>query len=1003
MVISPKTQALTSQFYEWEILGRGWIYSPEPIDLEPPFTPFFGHYLSQKPIFDDGKRHTLLSAIASVFKTGKTIQSIPEFPEVTYEPHPYIGTNELSVLKLHFPKNYKGGRIENEQFLTMLSYCTQPISFEIIGSNKHISIQFVCRKDDTAYIRSQAAMYFKGVVVKEIEANSEDLLLYDSPYATVDFGYGEEFMRPLGDLKSSPTDPYTGLFSILEHLNEGEQVVFQVLFNGMLNHWESSVLRAVSDKKGGPFFEDAPEMLPLTKEKLSAPLCTATIRLCAQSDTTRASAALLEKLCFLLITNTRSHFNALLPLADEDYTAGQRMVDIALRQSHRTGMIVNVKELAGFVHLPSENLISRKLLGDERKTKAAPQIAEGHKLQLGINEHNGATTEVSLSNEQRLKHTHIIGATGTGKSTLLHSMICQDIAHGEGVTVLDPHGDLIDSILNCIQVERVNDVIIFDPSDADYSIGFNILKAHSDIEKEVLASDLVSAFRKLSTSWGDQMNAVFANAVLAFLESTQGGSLIDLRRFLIEKEFRNSFLQTIPDPSIKYYWHKEYPLLKTNSVGPILTRLDSFLRPRLIRNMVAQPQGLDFEAILNQRKIVLVKLSQGLIGSENSYLLGSLIVSKIHQAALARQASAHRPDYFLYIDEFQHFITPSMSHMLSGARKYHLGLILAHQDLQQIQKTDSELLYGILSNAGTRICFRVGDSDAKKIAEGLSFFEPPDLQNLSRGEAIVRIEKPEYDFSLSTVPYSLPSDIQAEKEEIIAHSRSVYGTERSKVEAMLAETLQEEPAVTIPEKKMEGRRISEKPSTYHKPIKQEQPIIEQEKIVQQFIQRKEETRHRYLQNLIKKVAESKGYRATIELPLPDGAGRVDVSLEGFNMKIAVEVSVTTGHTWESHNIEKCLSAGYNKVFLCCADVKDVEVMRKNLAKEFAEHTQIHIGTPDELFLSLDEPQMAPLQSAQVVKGYRVNVEYNALSTEDMKRKRESVARVISEAMKKMKK
>jgi hypothetical protein len=320
------------------------------------------------------------------------------------------------------------------------------------------------------------------------------------------------------------------------------------------------------------------------------------------------------------------------------------------------------------------------------------------------------------------------------------------MANGEGIAVLDPHGDLIESILSWIHPDRHKDVIIIDPSDAEFPVGFNILTAHSEIEKDILSSDLVAVFRRLSTSWGDQMNSVFANAILAFLESTKGGTLIDLRRFLIEKSYRDQFLLTVTDPSIVYYWHKEFPILKSGSIGPILTRLDSFLRPKLIRNMVAQNKSLDFEQILDRKKILLIKLSQGLIGNENSYLLGTFLVSKIQQAAMARQAKqeADRSNFYLYIDEFQNFITPSMSAILSGARKYHLGLILVHQDMQQLTKTDTELASSVTANAGTRICFRLGDTDAKRFDSGFSFFDAADLQNLDTGEAIIRIERPPF-------------------------------------------------------------------------------------------------------------------------------------------------------------------------------------------------------------------------------------------------------------------
>ena len=375
----------------------------------------------------------------------------------------------------------------------------------------------------------------------------------------------------------------------------------------------------------------------------------------------------------------------------------------------------------------------------------------------------------------------MIGATGTGKSTFLLNSIVQDIQCGNGVAVLDPHGDLIESVLNYIPANRLKDVILIDPSDPEYSVGFNILKANTELEKEVLSSDLVSVFQRFSTSWGDQMTSVLANTLLAFLESSEGGTLLDVRRFLIEPTFRDRVLKTVSDPSILYYWNKEFPIIKTNSIGSILTRLDSFLRPKAIRHIFSQKEGLNFSDILNSQKILLVKLSHGLIGESNSYLLGSLLVSKIYQTALSRQ-STHmddRKEFYVYIDEFQNFITPSISSILSGGRKYRLGLILAHQSLDQISSANTELASALIANAGIRVCFRLGESDAVKLEKGFASFTSEDLLNLSTGEAICRVGRSDMDFNVSVPKDIVSSQAPASAADVIQSSRTRYGVLRS--------------------------------------------------------------------------------------------------------------------------------------------------------------------------------------------------------------------------------
>ncbi len=1001
-----RQQEITAQFYAWEILGRGWLYAPETIELEPPYTPFFGHYISPSTIRDDGMQHTLLSSVATLFKKKQPPVLTDTLPEISYSPYSFTEDTHLISYTAIFPRQYKISSTETLQFLTMLSYITRPVSFEIRADHQQILVLYTCRDEDAGYLEAQLHTCFPEFGWKKKIADYDDLIAPRSVIAVVDYGLKEEFMRPLNQYKQQEPDSLVGLLSLCEYLQQGEKIIFQVLCNGLVNHWSNSMLSSVSTREGEAFFEDAPEMLPMTREKIQHPLMACTIRAMAYAGSHPEAFALINKVSFALTNQSRSAGNSLMPLIDEAYTVTQRINDIALRQSHRCGMLLNILELAQFVHLPSLSPAIRKLYLKERKTKPAPVITQGHDTVLGINTHQGTEFPVTISTEQRLKHTHIIGATGTGKSTLIANLVLQDIQQGSGIALFDPHGDLIDEVISRIPPERIKDVVLIDPADSDYPVGINLLEAHSELEKEILSSDLVASFRKLSTSWGDQMNAVFGNAILAFLESKEGGTLHDLRRFLVERDFRNKILATITDPSVQYYWQKEYPLLKTNSIGPILTRLDTFLRPRVLRNMVIQKSGVNFSEVLQSQKILLVKLSQGLIGTENSYLLGSLILSKIHQAAFARQQNkTNRHPFYVYIDEFQHFVTPSVKDMLSGVRKYSVGLILSHQDLQQVQKEDAELLHSMLSNTSTRIVFRVGEQDAKRLSEGFVSFDNADFQNLGKGEAVMRIEQPQYDCSLETIQLKdITVDEKASMmEQVIAHSRSAYATERHDVEQLLKETLlfePEEEQVSIPKQKEEIKKPEPSP-----PVIPAQPITKPQPQVKEAKEEKEQlSTHRYLQTLIKKMAESKGYTATLELSLPDGSGNVDVLLAKDSKRVAVEICVTTDAAWEMHNIAKCIEAGYETIVSVSGDLKQLEKIRKQCETKISDYTnhQILFLTPDALFELLEE-QQAPIQpEQQIIKGYRVNVSYDSISQEEMLQKRRSIAKVITDALKKRK-
>jgi len=683
-------------------------------------------------------------------------------------------------------------------------------------------------------------------------------------------------------------------------------------------------------------------------------------------------------------------------------------------------MLLNSDELISLVHLPSESVRAPKLKRETKKTKVAPSIAQGNSLVLGENIHVRKTVAVSISADQRTRHMYVIGASGTGKSTLLLNCILQDIEKDEGVGILDPHGDLIDQVLGRIPETRLSDVVLLDPSDRDYPVGFNILSAHSELEKNLLASDFVSVFRRLSSSWGDQMTSVLSNAVLAFLESEQGGTLADLRRFLIEPDFRKAFLETIQDPNVVYYWRKEFPLLSGKPQAPLLTRLDTFLRPRLIRYMIAQKENkLDLRKIMDEGKIFLAKLAQGAIGEENAYLLGTLLVSKLNQLALSRQEQreSERRNFYLYIDEFQNFITPSMASILSGARKYRLGLILAHQDLRQLSSEDTQVASSVLSNPYTRVCFRLGDQDARKLAEGFSFFESKDLQNLGTGEAICRIERADYDFNLKTSPLPKVDEALSEerREQLISLSRQRYATPRAEVEELLNKQWrgpESEPGPSQKEtKKAETAKETrgEETETVHSApftIKPEPPTRKQPQpaAVKSQALGKGGRQHKYLQDMVKRLAEDKGFRATIEKPVLGGKGGVDVALEKDGRAIACEISITTTVEWELGNIQKCLASGFEKVFLLSQEKKYLanaqELIRENL--EPAELDRIQCLTIEEFIEFLEQEDAKSAEKEQIIGGRKVRVRHRALSEAEKKSRRQAIAQTILQAMKRMK-
>ena len=622
----------------------------------------------------------------------------------------------------------------------------------------------------------------------------------------------------------------------------------------------------------------------------------------------------------------------------------------------------------------------------------------------------------------RLRHMHIIGATGVGKSTLIANMIIEDMKIGNGAALFDPHGDIIDDVLLRIPEHRKNDVIIIDPYDTEFPIGFNILSANTDAEKIVLSSDLVSAFKRFATSWGDTMSSVLSQAVNTFLDSSQEGTLIELKRFLLEDSFRKEFLQSVDDPSIHYYWQHEYSHIKKR-IAPLLTRIDTFLRPKIVRYMLAQKGGIDFRKCIDEKNIVLIKLSQGLIGEENSYLLGSLFLSKFNQVAQSRQnlPKEQRHPYFIYCDEFQNFITPSISRILSGARKYGLGLILAHQETAQID--DTKILNSVISNPYIRICFRLGDTDAKKLASGFSYFEHDDLQSLNTGQAIVRIGSSTHDCNLTTFPLPKINNETASlvKASIINNTRNNYATPRAKVEAILKSLLPkilkakekkqyEKEEITSVEPTLKSVQnesnteevILQTPSkTISKSKGENLNSTDFEKQKEKYLKQAEEQeivrKHRSLQYYARTMAQQRGFKVTLEEATQNG-GRVDVALVNNEVRIAIEISVTNKVDYEVQNIQKCIDDSYSLVYMISDNEKHLTKIKEQALKNVNKkhHAIIHFFSSEELPLYLDALKQ-PKTTEKRVRGYRVKVNYK---NDNDTSKQSSITNIIMKALRK---
>ncbi|MAF79459.1 hypothetical protein CL629_00020 [bacterium] len=423
-----------------------------------------------------------------------------------------------------------------------------------------------------------------------------------------------------------------------------------------------------------------------------------------------------------------------------------------------------------------------------------------------------------MKRSDRRRHLYIIGKSGVGKSKLLELLIRQDIAYGHGLCVMDPHGDLIDAALDFVPKERMNDVCIIDPSDMDYPVAFNPL-ANVDPEfKHQLTQGLIEVLEKqFGANWTPRLEHVFRFTALALLDYPHG-TMRGMISMLTDRNYRQKVVEYIEDDMVKRFWAIEFAdwseKFDTDAIIPLVNKLGQFLSDPMLRNIFGQKENkVDLEDLMNNKKIVLINLAKGKIGEENSSFFGSMFVTKIKQAGMARAAmeESKRHDFYLYVDEFHNVVTETFENLLSEARKYGICLNMAHQFTQQLIPS---VLAAVLGNVGSIIVFRVGGEDALQLKpEMVPVFDQKDMINLGMREFYVKmtIDGDTYDpFSAETLKVAAPP-YKSLKKEIIEASRKKYATSLEDAKKLMEEeekgilrSSQERAAISGAEEKTES-------------------------------------------------------------------------------------------------------------------------------------------------------------------------------------------------------
>jgi hypothetical protein len=474
----------------------------------------------------------------------------------------------------------------------------------------------------------------------------------------------------------------------------------------------------------------------------------------------------------------------------------------------RVPFILSVEEIATLWHFPSALVKTpnidwvpcRKL--EPPVDMPVPEVHPDVTI-LGEAVFRGHRTKFGIRPDDRRRHMYIIGKTGMGKSTLLENMIYSDVLEGKGLGVIDPHGDLVEDILRYIPTSRTNDVILFEPADRDFPLAFNMLDAQDKDQFPLVVSGLMSVFTKMwPDMWSGRMEHILRNTLLALIE-TQGNSMLGILRMFADDAFRLKLVSHLQDHLVKSFWEDEYAgwsdKYRTEAIAAIQNKIGQLLSVPMIRNIVGQVTSkLSIREAMDTGKIVLVNLSKGNLGEDNSAFLGSMLVTKFQLDAMSRADTPERDrkDFFLYVDEFQNFATESFATILSEARKYRLNLTLANQYIGQLTIGDNNtaLRDAVFGNVGSMVCFQVGSDDAEELS--LQFEEmvlPKDILSLPKYHAYLRLMvngMPSKPFSVSTLPPP-KSDADEKRLKVIRRtSRERYCEKREVVEEKIGRWLE---------------------------------------------------------------------------------------------------------------------------------------------------------------------------------------------------------------------
>ena len=685
------------------------------------------------------------------------------------------------------------------------------LSFEIVGRKADIRFYISAPSRIIDLVEKTVYSYYPTADMKKVDEPNIFSEHGSVAYASlVQKGYS---YMPLKTYRDLPTDSLSSITTALSKIDDGEGAMVQILIRPADGHWKKhgkSYVASTKKNEATPdkanFKTDA-KTLDRIEEKTSRSGFETAIRIIVSSKNKDVASAHLRNIKSSF-SQLNSDFNSLkkariLFKGGFMLNAIYKFFPVFELPFSKSISTLTSDELATLFHLPNKTVETPHINWLKSKTgPVAAQVPQEGGTFIGTGHFRGVERAVNIGFDDRRRHVYIIGKTGTGKSYLLQDMAKQDIAAGHGVCVIDPHGDLIDDIVKYIPPERAEDVIYFDPSDTERPMGLNLLEANNEEQRHFITTAIINLMYKLYDPQrtgiiGPRFEHAVRNAMLTVMYDP-GATFVEVVRILTDAKYVQEMLPKVDDPIIRRYWTDQIAQTsdfhKSEVLDYIVSKFGRFVTNKTMRNIIGQSKSaFDFRKVMDEGKILLINLSKGKLGEENSSFLGLVLIPKILVAAMSRQEipEEKRRDFFLYVDEFQNFATPDFATILSEARKYHLNLTVANQFIGQV---DEEVKNAVFGNVGTLISFRVGVTDASYLQrEFQPVFSESDLINVERFHIYMKTiveNEPVPPFSVD-----LTKDVNQLKAEandkiaqaVIQLSRLKYGRPKELVEAEVSQ------------------------------------------------------------------------------------------------------------------------------------------------------------------------------------------------------------------------